>query len=522
MTDPREGSNGDWDDNRLDGAFRARFDAQPPSGLVERITTELETQPQIGWLESLRRSSLGLAAAALAVVAVLVATQSGLVHPGPAAGSPGVSTTPTASRPTEAVGPPFPASIVIQSANQHVAVISVAEAVAIRDGGVDRTEMAVAGWYVPWEPIPCPAQQDEYQPLEGCYLSTAWLLGKSELAPVGSEPAIHPVTDWRPADPHGSFPVVFVGHFDDAGAASCPAGERYQVCSDRFVVDEVAWDEQALSPGFPSEAAGLPVISVEQAIGDRVDLATELAVAGWYQSPQGVLSCPYVPGGVPPLLNGCVSSYTWLMAAPEALIHVSRSSANGGSVSTTGGPPVGPAFNLTFDAVSGPQGVPLPADGDSTPTKVVFVGHFNDRRALFCGPDAESFAACQRVFVVDAVAWVSGSEQSVPANVDLRDSGSPTETRAQLDRVQSFLRSRSWVLHTVLVPGSRASDLEPAISDTYRPQPAHPLWGEPLLWLAAVVETIPSTSEPIVRTYVIDSTGNLYLAAGSEIMAIPG
>jgi hypothetical protein len=254
------------------------------------------------------------------------------------------------------------------------------------------------------------------------------------------------------------------------------------------------------------------VTTVDAAISVRESgLATELAVAGWYQAPQPMY-CPFVGLVAVPLLEGdCTLDQTWLMANPESLVHVAQATAGVDGTEISGHPPAGPAVNVAFAGPSMIATEPLPIDGDSTPTPAVFIGHFHDGRASLCS--TENAAACQRRFVVDAIAWVDGSPQTVPTLVDWRGGGAPSETQAQLDAVTAFLESRLWVLNTMLIPGSEIGRLEPSLARSDRAD-AVILSNEPLVWLATAVDTYDQPLGNVARTYVIDSEGRLYADAG--------
>jgi len=210
--------------------------------------------------------------------------------------------------------------------------------------------------------------------------------------------------------------VVFVGHFDDARAAQCPAGERRVRCQDRFVVDTVAWDDGASLAGFPTDARGLAVVSMSHAILDReTDLSGELAIAGWYQESSPV-SCPALPSVALPFLEGsCAIPLTWFLEAPESIIEVIQTAT---STQFGGSGPLGPAINPVFPTVPPPLAHPLPNQGGSTPTRAILIGHFNDSRASLCTQDQPQ--VCLGRFVVDAVPWVEGAERVLPERIEPR------------------------------------------------------------------------------------------------------
>ena len=138
-------------------------------------------------------------------------------------------------------------------------IISVDEAIAIRDGGIDDRELAVRGWFGPIPPISCPAPAtwpvtpvepncpDQFvvsmrdpQPL--VTVSSASMIAR---APTG--PSIQVDLDdldqaWQPSlptvGPSQPIEIVVVGHFDDRRSFACPAAVE-QACRDRFVVDRV-------------------------------------------------------------------------------------------------------------------------------------------------------------------------------------------------------------------------------------------------------------------------------------------
>ena len=251
----------DWDDERLDAAFRARFDRPAPPILEKDVHVRIVgTSPQ--QFRSFRRSGPTWGLAAAAVVVVLAVTLAvglgGFGRPGGSSapsdpnsgGPPGASATPT----TQAVpGVVF-----------DLPILDVPDAIAIRDAGVDDRAFAVLGWFTPAPPISCGGEAGKLfvSPVQlRCPDELTWLTEDAEslvrvtgnrrqtVAPLG--PALNPDLDgldtsWFPDLPAigvdgGSTPVdvVLVGHFDDRRTALCPNAEQ-AACRDRFVVDAVA------------------------------------------------------------------------------------------------------------------------------------------------------------------------------------------------------------------------------------------------------------------------------------------
>jgi hypothetical protein len=150
--------------------------------------------------------------------------------------------------------------------------------------------------------------------------------------------------------------------------------------------------------GFPTEMDGRAVITVDDAKGFQAkDDGSEVVVAGWYQQ-AAVMACPAPGPGMEPLLEGnCEVFSTFLMRDPESLIKIAPNSMEGTS-------PSGPSVNVVLDGPGNAWARLLPANGASTPTPVVFIGHFNDPRAERC----QGVEQCRDIFVVTQVAWADG------------------------------------------------------------------------------------------------------------------
>jgi len=506
----------DWDDHRLDAAFKARFDQPAPARLRERIGEEIaHSSGPLTFLRGFRaRTRTAIVATAILVVVIATVTISGVgpkVPPGSSASTPATAP-PTTPPLVGTVDPPFPSSIRSSRLEATYAVLSVVDAVAIRDRGVDDREIAVAGWYQPLQPIPCPLAPAAFQPLEDCALDTSWLvlqpnaLDAVAVFGIPSGPAIHPVTNWAvPSGASTPTEVVFVGHFDDARAVSCLAGERRQQCRDRFVVDTVAWDDGAALAGFPTNAGGLPVLSVSQAIIDRKsDLSGELAIAGWYQEPSPRF-CPFTPwGAVPFIEDDCTIRGRWFMEAPESLIEVTRTPDSTGFA---GSGPLGPAFNAVFPTVVRPLDHPLPKQGGSTPTKAILIGHFNDPRGSLCSRDTP--AMCLGRFVVDAVPWVEGAERALPERTDSRDQPTPAAFDP-VQRVRDLGGAAGTILNVAAVTGDGLLRIEPGFNLAGFPQS-----GRGSFWI--VTAMIDRSNVGAVGTFVVDVAGAVYDAAGTAL-----
>lgn len=403
MTEPRH----DWDDDRLDHAYRARFDVAPPPELTERITSEMSNRTQPGWRGwawTRPRSAVLVAGASLLFAVALLASGGGWLGPVPRLGPSFGVPLPSGIAVSDLAGDPFPVQVTSPSATRTLPVLSVAGAIASRGRTIGPFEIAVGGWFLRSIPS-CPAPPTQTSDLESCGQNSTWLLSGPD-----SLPGIHPVTNWSPSDSSVPTALVFVGHFHDPRAASCPAGDRRLACDALFVVDGIAWESPTNLEAFPVQAAGYAVISVSAAGSIRDSGAsTEIAVAGWYE-PLPVIFCALWLGpAIFPLEGDCSVGRQWLTETPEQLVQTNPCPEGGGSAQCTSDrPPTGPAISAVFERGVGDA---LSRRAQSTPTAVVFIGHFNDPRSAGC----RSPAACTQRFVVDAIAWADGSFFALPS-----------------------------------------------------------------------------------------------------------
>jgi hypothetical protein len=194
-----------------------------------------------------------------------------LLEPGPAASSTSVylrDGDPTVeSMPAWPEVPAIAEAVDFPTEVQGLPVVSVQTAIEYRAGRAPPTDerIAVRGWYSPWYPVPCPAPPVPTSPLvEHCPYDMAALTALPEILlenPEGSwswHPPIGPSLNPRfigidqPTIGVGAagaapLPVVLVGHFHDASAASCPAELRV-ACERAFVVDSIGWVGDGAAP----------------------------------------------------------------------------------------------------------------------------------------------------------------------------------------------------------------------------------------------------------------------------------
>ena len=261
-----------WDDERLGAAFAARASrTRTPEDLASTVGAALRTRP--GSVVEWRR----LLAPAAVVILAFGAVGGGLAL----RGSSGVVE--TTDGPT-----PEPSAAAADSWADREAVglpiISVSDAIAIRDAGVDSREIAVHGWIAPVLPVPCPytPATSPVQPVcpddqvvlmeEPESLVTPNGNGSSRRSPTGPHFQID-LDDldgaWQRGVPVApSTPpveIAVVGHFDDRRSASCPL-DMQAACRDRFVVDRVDWANGEAQPTSQVDlvvGVGMPFDDVE-------------------------------------------------------------------------------------------------------------------------------------------------------------------------------------------------------------------------------------------------------------------
>lgn len=228
MTPPERA---DWSDERLAAAFVARAGSRElPRDLVPATVDRLRDARGAGRSRPTRFRGAGLLAATVGAIVLAVATM-------------------------VTVPPPLqPSGSVLERVG--LLPMTVEEAMAIRDGGVDDREIAVRGWFSPGPAtMRCVPSSGVESPIRrDCPASLQWLLGAPE--PLGDvfngnppdRPAIAPVFPFLDLDAipsvdpsRGPLPeLVVLGHFDDRRSIEALCGPAEPVsCPDTFVVDRI-------------------------------------------------------------------------------------------------------------------------------------------------------------------------------------------------------------------------------------------------------------------------------------------
>ena len=183
----------DWDDDRLDAAFHARFDRPAPTDLAHDVHVRIAGTSPARFGAFRPKPAWSAAIAAVVVVAVAGTALIGLGGLGRTGASPLPSDAATSdggpsATPTEQALP--------GTAFERLPIIGVADAIAIRDAGVDDREIAVHGWFTLARPRNCGIVPPE-QPISPVQLRCpddhTWLTADREGTEAPTGPAINPM-----------------------------------------------------------------------------------------------------------------------------------------------------------------------------------------------------------------------------------------------------------------------------------------------------------------------------------------
>lgn len=182
---------------------------------------------------------------------------------------------------------------------------------------------------------------------------------------------------------------------------------------------------------FPSEVAGLPVVTVARAVdlleSGQLD-GQAIAVAGYYSAISP--SCPYPGRYIGPLETWC-SIEVFADTAAGAQLCVPEGS-NGMSCHQPTGTHLSPFFE---NETSGNASSYL-TSATGEPVALVLIGHAGDPRQWRCTTETQD--QCAHAFVVDRVAWARGEDVplAVPQTGN-QASGAPISQKMTLDQVKA-------------------------------------------------------------------------------------
>jgi hypothetical protein len=357
----------DWPDDRLADAFRVRADARPtPSDLAVATMDRVRRVPRVAPTRDrfVRLGGIVGAAAVVAIVAVALVSR------------------PTAG-PIGSAGP----------TTFGLPVLSVDDAVAIRDSGVDDREIAIHGFLSGRVTMSCPFIPHPPNPTElRCAGAFTWLMSAPESivfrngdsvtvhGPTG--PALNPGlalvdTTGVMSDSDVATPVAFIGHFDDRRADLCAVDIR-PTCADTFIVDRidrgtmqtVTFNDQAAAGQTDSEIdalinrvdSNLRIISRRVVAIENLGLTEPVYQATPSGTPSYVSSAAWVVTALPPVDAGdrAIARTFVIFDGTDIISEISRNGPVRVTLSDAPSSP-GPTSTATPGPSLGPTPSPTPA-----------------------------------------------------------------------------------------------------------------------------------------------------------------
>jgi hypothetical protein len=255
---------------------------------------------------------------------------------------------------------------------------------------------------------------------------------------------------------------------------------------------------QALDATFPSEIAGLPVVTVARAVellqSGKLD-GQAVAVAGYYGA--FYPSCPYPGRYIGPLEGWC--SFDALTDTRAGAQLCQPYGSNGTSCRQPTGTYLAP---FLMSETSGNASSWLTGGATGEPAALVLIGHAGDARQWQC--TAQTQGECANAFVVDRIAWAEGQDVRVaaPQTGDQR-SGAPITPKMTLAQVAADVG-----VGDNLLTGApfRAGDIATV-------DPRGNLAGDNVVWLVrSLAQVGPSQREetrPETVWLVDDATGDV-------------
>jgi hypothetical protein len=230
------------------------------------------------------------------------------------------------------------------------------------------------------------------------------------------------------------------------------------------------------------EALGDPItVSEALAIRDSEIDQQEILVKGFLSPPPSV-QCMALTLHPHPLMPPICSAWQWLMESPEQFVPTGSSVVSGG--------PAGPVLVPSFALVASAYG-PLIRNVES-PVPIVLMGHFNDRRASFCGDKQEQ---CLDTFLVDRLVEVNGVAH--PVRTNNLGAHIPEDPESDVDALVATAAPTAGIVSRQLVTAAQALDLEPVLKQD---QIVPYIDRSKLVWL---VTTVDLSDVPYARTFML-------------------
>jgi hypothetical protein len=246
---------------------------------------------------------------------------------------------------------------------------------------------------------------------------------------------------------------------------------------------------------FPSEVAGLPVISVAQAVellgSGKLD-GQSVAVGGYYN--EVALPCPFPNRYIGPLESWCrMVAFTDTRAAAQLC---QPEGTNGTSCSPPSQANLAPFF---MSETSGDAGT---WQNGAEPVALVLIGHAGDARQWQCTTATQ--AECANAFVVDRIAWAAGHDvpAAAPQTGD-QQSGKAIAPRMSLAQVAAAAGLSDDLLTAAAF---RAGDIATV-------DPRWNMAGDNVVWLARSLAPAAGADTPEARPEIVwlvdDATGRV-------------
>ena len=260
----------------------------------------------------------------------------------------------------------------------------------------------------------------------------------------------------------------------------------------------------APSGPFPGSVAGMPVLSVGQALdllhsgglNGRV-----VAVAGYFAEVQP--PCPYPGRQLGPLENWCrIAAFTDVEADARMC---TPNGSNGELCSAPSGPSLAPFFMSETSGVEATQ--PF---SQRDPIPLVVIGHAGDPRQWQCMVDKQS--GCASAFVVDRIAWASGQDVPVTApQTGHQISGAIISPRMTLDGVVAALHPAGEVLTGAAFDAGDTATVDPRFN----------LAGDALVWVVRSLQPSGDAAGPTrgVTVSLVDDASGAVLGTNDLAMA---
>ena len=249
---------------------------------------------------------------------------------------------------------------------------------------------------------------------------------------------------------------------------------------------------QSSVPGSPAEVAGLPVLSVEHAVGllkaGKLD-GQAVAVSGYFD--QEIAPCAYPGQYIGPLESWC--RFVVFADTKAAAQRCSVNGCNG---------PTGPYLAPWFEAETSGDPSSFQASGQSAePVALVIIGHAGDARQWQC--TAATQTQCASAFVVDRVAWADGHDIPTVASQVGDDLAGNPNPRMTLVQVAAAVGSGADLLTGAAL---RAGDIATV-------DPRWNLSGDTIVWLARTLGPASEAGSVETRSetewLVDDATGKV-------------